>query len=193
MLAALSGNNSVKILHPRCVDEADMHSLLQALQGNKGIEDLTMEIEYLSVINWCRFLHILSTHPRIECVTFDGNLDCISSLSVQSKTTWMNAMLQMLQRNTAVHTLDLPIGFDNEDVYQRSILPRLEMNRNYFQVQRKAVKRADPSIRPPTTRTGIARGSMQPESSLSVSFGQRPGVCPNGRGRGEAPYHSFAD
>jgi hypothetical protein len=27
------------------------------------------------------------------------------------------------------------------------ILPRLEMNRNYFEVQRRALKRADPSIR----------------------------------------------
>jgi hypothetical protein len=45
-----------------------------------------------------------------------------------------------------VHTIELP--FNNEEVYQNAILPRLEMNRNSFLVQRRAVKRADPSIRP---------------------------------------------
>jgi hypothetical protein len=31
---------------------------------------------------------------------------------------------------------------------RKSILPRLEMNRSSFEMQRQAVKRADPSIRP---------------------------------------------
>jgi hypothetical protein len=38
--------------------------------------------------------------------------------------------------------------FKNEEVYQNFILPRLEMNRTCFEVQRQAMKRADLSIRP---------------------------------------------
>jgi hypothetical protein len=58
----------------------------------------------------------------------------------------MNAIRQML-RNTVMHTLRLPAAFVNEEVYQNSILPRLEMNRSCFEVQCQAVKRADHSVR----------------------------------------------
>jgi hypothetical protein len=60
----------------------------------------------------------------------------------------MNWILQVLQHNTVVHTIELPFTFKDEEVYRNSILPRLEMNRTYFKEQRQAVKRADPAIRP---------------------------------------------
>jgi hypothetical protein len=60
----------------------------------------------------------------------------------------MNAILQMLQHNTVVQTITLPDQLRDEAVYQNSILPRLEMNRSYCEVQRQALKRANPSIRP---------------------------------------------
>jgi hypothetical protein len=47
-----------------------------------------------------------------------------------------------------VRIIELPAAVRDEEVYQNSILPRLEMNRTCFEVQRLAVKRADPSIRP---------------------------------------------
>jgi hypothetical protein len=50
--------------------------------------------------------------------------------------------------NVVVCTIDLPDGLNDEDVYRNFILPRLEMNRTCFEVQRQAVKRADPAIRP---------------------------------------------
>jgi hypothetical protein len=68
--------------------------------------------------------------------------------SAGSKAARMNAIVQMLQINTVVHTIELPDAFSDEEVYQNSILPRLEMNRSLFEVQRQAVKRADSSIRP---------------------------------------------
>jgi hypothetical protein len=52
-------------------------------------------------------------------------------------------MEQFCKPTTRRYTIDLPY----EEVYQNSILPRLEMNRNCFEVQRRALKRADPSIR----------------------------------------------
>jgi hypothetical protein len=145
MLSALSGNNSVRTLKLKgSFVEGEMRCLLQALPGNMGIKDLDMVDVELTDKNWCLLLHILSTHPRIESVTYE---DDDTSLPAESRTTWMNAILQMLQHNTVVHTLDLPDEFENEDVYQISILPRLEMNRNCFEVQRRALKQTDPSIR----------------------------------------------
>jgi hypothetical protein len=62
-----------------------------------------------------------------------------------SKTSMMNAILQLAQRNKGVYTIDLPDHKD-EDFYHNSILPRLEMNRT-FEDQRQALIRADPAIR----------------------------------------------
>jgi hypothetical protein len=44
-------------------------------------------------------------------------------LSTKSKITWMNGIRTLV--HTLVHTLDLPDNFDNEEVYQNYILPRL--------------------------------------------------------------------
>ena len=60
----------------------------------------------------------------------------------------MNAILQMLYLNTVVQIIEFPYHFNNKAVYLNFILPRLTMNRSRFEVQRQAVKRADPSIRP---------------------------------------------
>jgi hypothetical protein len=148
-LAALSGNNSVKNLtisgrasSKPSVEE--MRSLLQALPGNRGIEDLSLNYIVMSDETWSLFFRSLSTHPRIKrvCIVYRSNL------SAESMTTWTNAIFQMLQDNTVLQTIDLPDPFKNEAVYQNAILPRLEMNRSCFEEQRQAVKRADPSIRP---------------------------------------------
>jgi hypothetical protein len=60
----------------------------------------------------------------------------------------MDSILQMLRRNTTLIRIVLPRAFDEEEVYQNSIHPRLEMNQSFIEVQRQTVKRADPSIRP---------------------------------------------
>jgi hypothetical protein len=155
ILSALSGNHSVKRMKFRInYGDAEMRSLLQALTGNIGIEHLTFLLDIdddeMSDETWCLLFRSLSTHPHMKFVTFtdDNNGLVMGDLSAESKSTRMNAILRMLQHNTVVHTLKLPDTFYNEEVYQNSILPRLERNRTCFSVQRRAVKRADPSIRP---------------------------------------------
>jgi hypothetical protein len=151
--SVLRGNNSVKKLailrQGSKSSEEEMRSLLQALPGNRGIEDLSLDYIAMSDETWSLFFRSLSTHPCIKLVSLRyGSAGDHTSLSAQSKTTRMNAILQMLQRNTVLQTIDLPDPFKNEAVYQNAILPRLEMNRTCFEAQRQAVKQADPSIRP---------------------------------------------
>jgi hypothetical protein len=105
-----------------------------------GIENLSLgygsEPDIMSNATWSRIMRV------------HVHRGCTSLLTAESKTTRMNAILQMLHLNTVVHTIALPDAFSNEEVYRNSILPLLEMNRSRFEVQRRAVKRADPSIRP---------------------------------------------
>jgi hypothetical protein len=97
---------------------------------------------------WSLLFNSLSTHPRIKVLYLTARQADHMILRAESKTTWMNAIIQMLRQNTVIHTIESPDYFNNEGLYQNFILPRLEMNRNSFEVQRQAVKRADPSIRP---------------------------------------------
>jgi hypothetical protein len=145
ILSALSGNSSVKRLSLEEIGQCSaerIHGLSQLLATNKNIEYLRLK-EFKMSDEVCRlFFRSLSTHPRIKALCI-WNAD-----SPKVESTMMNAIIKMLYLNTVVLTIELPYGAPNEEVYRNSILPRLEMNRNCFEVQRQAMKRADPSIRP---------------------------------------------
>jgi hypothetical protein len=162
-LTALSGNGSVKSLcfvQSAEFGEEHMRSLARALPGNMGIEDLSLK--YFDDTSSLLFPSI-SMHPRIKCLSVTTrHLYRPSIFSAESNTTTMNAILQMLHLNTVIHTINLPDTFAHEAVYQNFILPRLEMNRNCFEVQRQAVKRADPSIRPRLLRRALHKVRYNP-------------------------------
>jgi hypothetical protein len=149
IVCALSGNNSVKKITIGGSDynEEVIRSLAQALPGNTGIEYLDISDFEYSDETWIRLIRSLSTHSRIKLLSLTLSW-MPDRLSAESKSTRMNAILHMLHLNTVVHTINLRDVLDDEEVYQNAILPRLEMNRTCFEVQRQAVKRADPSIRP---------------------------------------------
>jgi hypothetical protein len=152
MLCALSGNKSVKKLSMESYsrgfpDDEEIRSLAQVLPGNMGLEHLTLCITDLSIETWSLLFRSLTTHPRIKLVSLRRTW-MRGHQSAESKSTTMNAITQMLHLNTVIHTIKLPDYFNDEEVYQNSILPRLEMNRTCFEVQRQAVRRADFSIRP---------------------------------------------
>jgi hypothetical protein len=144
IISALSGNNSIKTLSIDTITRgySDYHigSLARALLDNQGIENLRVS---LSDKMWNFLLRSLWAHPRIQSVS----LHFAPKLSSPSKTSMMNAVLRLAQCNTMVHTIDLPDNAKDEEFFQNSILPRLEMNRSCFQDQRQAIKQADPSIR----------------------------------------------
>jgi hypothetical protein len=185
IFSALSGNNSVKRLviekHPNEFGKEEMRSLLQALPGNMGIE-------YLNFINfemndkpWSLLFRSLSTHPQLKSLSISNSNLSRRSYSAGAKSTVMNAILQMLQHNTVVHSIRLPDAYNDEAVYHNAILPRLEMNRTSFEVQRQAVKRADPSIR--SQLLGRALHVVQYNSDLVFQFLSEnvPCVCSYGR------------
>jgi hypothetical protein len=145
--SALSGNTSVKKLEISRPSEEEILSLRQALPGNMGIEHLNLTSFKFSDETWSPLFRSLAKHPRIKLLSLSQSW-WLEDLSAESKSTMMKAILQMLHLNTVVQTIELPEFVNDEVVYQNFIRPRLEMNRTCFEVQRQAVKRADPSIRP---------------------------------------------
>jgi hypothetical protein len=152
-LSALSGNNDVNKLTiargSSAFAEEQIRFMSQALPGNMGIEHLSLNSNEISDENWSLLFRSLATHPRIKLVSVHTfGLRPPPPLSAARNTKRMNAILQMLHLNTVIHTIEVRDDFRDEAVYLNSIIPRLEMNRNCFEVQRQAVKRADPSVRP---------------------------------------------
>jgi hypothetical protein len=141
LFSALSGNSSVKSLSigglSSGFDDYLFPFLAEALRGNQGIEILSVSVNVSE--KTCLIFRSLWAHPRIQSVSL--------RISFGVKTDMMNEVLKLVQSNTVVHTIDLPNHVKDEEFFQNSIVPRLEMNRNYFGDQRQALKRADPSIR----------------------------------------------
>jgi hypothetical protein len=143
LFSALNGNSSVKNLSMDATQgEFIMSDLAQVLPGNLGIETLRVILSPRDG-TWDNLLRSLWAHPRIQSVS----LCFVPSLSTASKTSMMNEVLRLAQCNTVVHTIDLPDHAKDEEFFQDSIVPRLEMNRSFFEDQRQALMRADPAIR----------------------------------------------
>jgi hypothetical protein len=157
VISALSGNSSVKSLSLNTFMDSLSHKeicpLAKAFVFNQGIESLFVRIlgaslsdEMFSDEMFSLLLLSLRVHPRLKSLSleFSGGLD----ISALSKTRIMHTVLRFVQRNTVVQTIDISSedALDKE-FFQNSILPRLEMNRNCFEDQRRALTRADPSIR----------------------------------------------
>jgi hypothetical protein len=155
--ALISGNNSLRKLsfaREGHFGRERLIALTEALLTNHSIEDLRVSPFSLNVeesnlnVEECSLLfRSLSTHPQIKSLSIWTNSYIVSNHNSKI-TDVMQAILRMLRLNTVMHTLRLPAAFNNEEVYQNLILPRLEMNRSCFEMQRQAVKQADPSIRP---------------------------------------------
>jgi hypothetical protein len=153
IMSALSGNSSVHSLSydlDSCRFEDNIHQLAQALPGNKGLVNLRLSwsshYRRMTDERWRLISRSLWTHPRIEFLSLNFNI-CVDTLSFESKTRRMHALLQMVQCNTVLQTIYVPDTMRVHQIYQNDILPRLEMNRSYFEQQRRAIKRSDPSIR----------------------------------------------
>jgi hypothetical protein len=150
ILSALIGvNSSVKKLSFNGFDqfgEEHIRSLAQALPSNQGIVKLDLNNVVMSDETWGILFRAMSTHPQIKdlSLSYAGRAP---TLSAESKTNRMLAILQMLQHNTVVCTIELANCFIDEEIYWNTIHSRLEMNWSCFEVQRQALHRADHSIR----------------------------------------------
>jgi hypothetical protein len=149
-------------------DEEHIVSLAQVLPSNNSILKLQLFNFEVSDETWDLLFHSMSTHPRLEVVRIGNTTDRPSNLSDESKTSRMRAIVRMLQRNTVVHTIDLPDNVRDDKIFQNSIQPRLEMNRSRFELQRGAIAQADPSIR--SQLLGRALSVVQSDPSLVYGF-----------------------
>jgi hypothetical protein len=117
-----------------------IRALALALPGNQGIEKLSVSLRDET---WSLLLRSVWAHPRVQSLSLVFH----HRPSAASKASIMNVVMRLAQRNTLVHTIDIPDYAKDKEFFQNSIVPRLEMNRNCFEDQRQALTRADLSVR----------------------------------------------
>jgi hypothetical protein len=143
---------------------------------HESIEHISLLSIDISDETWSLVIRSLTAHPRITFLSIENRWN--SRYSAELKTIWMGAIIELIHLNTVIHTIeDVPEAFNDEEVYQNSILLRLEMNRTCFEVQRRAVKRADPSIRPQLLGRALHVVRYNPNQ---VSLKELPLVSSNG-------------
>jgi hypothetical protein len=152
LLDILGGNSCVKNLSfdtdKDGFDEEHILALAHALPHNKSIIKLHLHNFAMDDETWDLLFHSMSTHPRLEIVRLGNTADDPpTTWSDDSKTSRMRSIVRMLQRNAVVHTIDLPDNVRDDEIFQNYIQPRLEMNHSRFELERRAMARADASIR----------------------------------------------
>jgi hypothetical protein len=131
---ALSGDSRVTRFTPdNWTNDANMAILFTALANNRGLVDLDLGVVSISDDNWIVLCESLKTHLTLT------NLD-LSNTSLRSpfgvkivladndKAHRTNAIAEMVQRNTVLHTIHLWERERDQKIYAEEILPYLETN-----------------------------------------------------------------
>jgi hypothetical protein len=158
---ALSGETNVKKLalcsSASSLDDDDepLATIVRSLERNAGLVELDLGSTRVSDENLTLLCESLVNHTTLTTLILASNNEAINIISEKSRQTfWLQAIIQLLQVNTVLHTIRLPDSLVNTntnttatttttaaatvttttDIYQQEIVPRLDMNqfRPYF-------------------------------------------------------------
>jgi hypothetical protein len=137
LAGALRGNHSLKILNlspdetaPEEYSEEEMHELVVAVKWNQGLVQLNLQERFINDKNWSILCKSLARHPTLEVLNFyftacGGSEDFKCVLTDVQKTSRMESLLEMLQVNTMLHTIELRPDERDTQIWKQAILPRL--------------------------------------------------------------------
>ena len=146
MVSALCGSKRLKQLQPLPIGDQDFR-LLEALPENIGLELLDLNGMDISDDDWCALCAALATHPTLETLEHEC-ADKAIEMSNESMARRMNAVAGMLRSNTILRDFTPLEEMHDEQIYEDLVVPRLEMNRTFFEVQCQAVKTSNLIVRP---------------------------------------------
>jgi hypothetical protein len=119
----LRGNSRLKSLTARFLNRdkvnQELLAIADALPENKGLIDLDLrDIYRVNEETWDAVCNSLKTHPTLEVLNLCG-----------AKLCRMQALVDMMQMNTSIHTIHLDHRIHNEpELFQKSVIPYLETN-----------------------------------------------------------------
>jgi hypothetical protein len=112
----------------------NISSTIQSLEANTGLVKLRVSTR-CNGISFPTLCHSLRSHTTLTSLevytrTLDRNAP-VFVVADESKTIWLEAIIELLKTNTVLHTIELPwrLTGTTTGIYHQEIVPRLEMNR----------------------------------------------------------------
>jgi hypothetical protein len=131
LACALKGNTSISELrlHSYEADSDYISTVAQALAENEGLETLYLAGGVcVSDETWKTLFRSIQHHPQLEVLGLIRTGGPATTLSAESKTIRMQAIVNMLQSNRVVRSISLSKDERDDQIYQESILPHLQVN-----------------------------------------------------------------
>jgi hypothetical protein len=134
---ALTGNSrrvtSLKPYSRALRNDAEMVILFVALANNRGLVELDMPFDSTNGDNWGILCASLKTHPTLTSLDLRDTRPRNPAgfrivLTDEQKSHRTRMLADMVQRNTALHTITLSERERDEEIYTEEILPYLETN-----------------------------------------------------------------
>lgn len=131
LACALRGNTSISELrlHSYEADSDYISMAAQALAENEGLETLYLQggvcVNYET---WKTLFCSIQNHPQLEILGLVRTGGLATTLSAESKTARMHAIMDMLQSNRVIRRIPLSKDERDDQIYQESILPHLQAN-----------------------------------------------------------------
>jgi hypothetical protein len=127
----------------------ELIAIASALQENKGLVNLHLVHAFtMSEETWDAVFDSLKAHPTIQVLTLQPKFLVAPPLPAVLKSR-VQALVDMLEVNISMHTIDLPDYYRQHEIFRESVMPYLETNR--FRPCLLAIQKT----RPIAYRTGV--------------------------------------
>jgi hypothetical protein len=132
---ALTGDSRVTRLKPHFhgTDDAEKAVLFRALTNNRGLVHLDLRGDPISDENWIILCQSLQAHPSLTSlklsVTMPRSPDGVPIIfSDEQKASRTSVLVEMMQQNTVLHTIELLASERNNQIYTEELRPYLVTN-----------------------------------------------------------------
>jgi hypothetical protein len=146
----LRGNSSLKSLRPLFSrsyanrGNQELLATLSYLKENQGLVDLDLRHAFrVSDETWSAVCDYMKTHPTLEVVdlrSIEMEEVPLAPAVIESR---IQALVDMLKVNRSIHTIRLNDCYNRHEIFRRSLVPHLDMNRLRPRV--RAIQKTSPT------------------------------------------------
>jgi len=149
---ALRGSMRPKELELRwsgCGREEHLLMIAGALAKNRSLDGLKFDGGEINDTAWRALCRALKAHPTLRVLHFGESIYRIEVPYCYPESR-SHALARLMRSNTVLRSIQVhPSIYDyNRHIFEKLVVPRVEMNRSFFAEQRTALRQAHISVRP---------------------------------------------
>jgi hypothetical protein len=169
LATALEGNSRVtglRVSATLATSDAGKGAIFRSLAENKGLVKLYLRSCSISDENWTVLCQSLKKHPTLTSLNLRDTYP--GWLSDKQKSARTRVLAEMMKENRVLLTIDLERYEREEQIYEESIHPYLEMN--LYRPRVLGIKKADIALRRPLLGRALQTKSVRNKSNFLWMF-----------------------